>query len=58
MKYGIAIGANPSYQDRVNFGRVDMMDKEIRGEDLPGILDLSALTKLNIVMNLERKFTC
>jgi len=38
MKYGIAIGAHPSYQDQGEFWRVDMMDKEIRGEDLPGIL--------------------
>ena len=38
MEQGIAIGAHPSYQDRVNFGRIDMMDKEISAEDLPDIL--------------------
>jgi 5-oxoprolinase (ATP-hydrolysing) subunit A len=38
MKNNIAIGAHPSYQDRLNFGRMDVMDIELRPEELPEIL--------------------
>lgn len=38
LKYGVAIGAHASYADRENFGRIDLMDKTVRAQDLPGLL--------------------
>jgi 5-oxoprolinase (ATP-hydrolysing) subunit A len=36
--HGVAIGAHPSYPDRVNFGRVDSLGVSLRPEDLTGLL--------------------
>jgi 5-oxoprolinase (ATP-hydrolysing) subunit A len=38
LRYDIAIGAHPSYEDRKNFGRIDVMNKAIHPEDLTDIL--------------------
>ena len=38
LRHGVAIGAHPSYPDKVNFGRVDILDKPLRRIDLPGVL--------------------
>ncbi len=38
LRHGVAIGAHPSYPDRANFGRVDMLGKPLRPGDLPGLL--------------------
>jgi UPF0271 protein len=38
LQYGVAIGAHPSYPDRENFGRTDMVDGKLRPEDLPAII--------------------
>jgi 5-oxoprolinase (ATP-hydrolysing) subunit A len=38
LQYGVAIGAHPSYPDRENFGRIDMIGKGLREDDLPEIL--------------------
>jgi UPF0271 protein len=50
MKHGIAIGAHPSYQDRANFGRVDIMDKKLSAEDLPEML-IYQVNKLQKICN-------
>ena len=59
LKYQVLIGAHPSYPDRKNFGREDLLDKELRPEDLTGIIQdqlqqlgdicASAGTKINHV---------
>jgi UPF0271 protein len=38
LRHGVAIGAHPSYPDRANFGRVDILGKPLRPEDLPVLL--------------------
>jgi UPF0271 protein len=45
LQHTVAIGAHPSYSDRINFGRIDMLDsapgkgdRSLRYEDLDGIL--------------------
>ncbi len=38
IQHGVAIGAHPSYPDRVNFGRVDTLGVSLRPEDLTGLL--------------------
>jgi UPF0271 protein len=38
LQHGVAIGAHPSYPDRENFGRVDMLERGVRHIELPGIL--------------------
>ena len=38
LEHGVAIGAHPSYPDRENFGRLDIMGKPLRPQDLPGLL--------------------
>ena len=38
IRHGVAIGAHPSYPDRVNFGRVDTLGVSLRPEDLTGLL--------------------
>ncbi len=35
LRHGVAIGAHPSYPDRAGFGRVDILGKPLRPEDLP-----------------------
>ena len=38
LEYDVAIGAHPSYPDRDNFGRTDMLYNGLQPEDLPAIL--------------------
>src|SRR5258708_3600529 len=38
LRHNVSIGAHPSYPDRANFGRVDMLGSLLRVEDLPAIL--------------------
>jgi len=38
LEHGVAIGAHPSYPDRENFGRLDILGKPLRPQDLPGLL--------------------
>lgn len=38
LEHGVAIGAHPSFLDRENFGRIDLIGKIMRREDLPQIL--------------------
>lgn len=38
MEHGVAIGAHPSYPDRENFGRTDLMDVHLSVQDLPYII--------------------
>jgi UPF0271 protein len=38
LRHGVAIGAHPSYPDRVGFGRMDLLGMSIRPEDLTGLL--------------------
>ena len=38
LRHDVAIGAHPSYPDRANFGRVDILGKPLRPEDLPVLL--------------------
>jgi UPF0271 protein len=38
LRHGVAIGAHPSYPDRDGFGRVDILGKPLRPEDLPVLL--------------------
>lgn len=38
LQHGVAIGAHPSYPDRANFGRVDLLGVSLRPEDLAGLL--------------------
>ncbi len=38
LRHGVAIGAHPSYPDRANFGRVDILGKPLRPEDLPVLI--------------------
>ncbi len=38
LKYNVAVGAHPSYPDRDNFGRTDMLYNGLQPEDLPAIL--------------------
>lgn len=38
MEYDVAIGAHPSYPDRANFGRTDLLDTKLKPKDLPAII--------------------
>jgi 5-oxoprolinase (ATP-hydrolysing) subunit A len=38
LRHGVAIGAHPSFPDWANFGRVDILGKPLRPEDLPVLL--------------------
>ncbi len=38
LEYNVAIGAHPSYPDKENFGRVDLMDTILKPEDLANII--------------------
>jgi UPF0271 protein len=38
LKHKVAIGAHPSYPDRDHFGRIDMLDRTLTLEELPGII--------------------
>jgi UPF0271 protein len=38
LEHDVAIGAHPSYPDRKNFGRIDLIDSQLRAEDLPMII--------------------
>jgi 5-oxoprolinase (ATP-hydrolysing) subunit A len=38
LQYNVAVGAHPSYPDRDNFGRSDMLYNGLQPEDLPAII--------------------
>lgn len=38
LRHGVSIGAHPSYPDKANFGRIDILGKPLRPEDLPVLL--------------------
>ena len=38
LQYNVAIGAHPSYPDRANFGRVDILGSTLHADDLPALL--------------------
>ena len=38
LEHGVAVGAHPSYPDRENFGRIDILGKTLRLAELEGIL--------------------
>ena len=38
LRHGVAIGAHPGYPDKAGFGRVDILGKPLRPEDLPVLL--------------------
>jgi len=38
LRHHVAIGAHPSYPDRANFGRVDLLDKGFSLEEIPGMI--------------------
>ena len=38
LRHGVAIGAHPSYPDKANFGRIDILDKPLRRADLSGLI--------------------
>ena len=38
LQHGVAIGAHPSYPDRVSFGRVDILGVSLQPADLAGLL--------------------
>ncbi len=46
LQYGVAVGAHPSYPDRPNFGRVDILESAEGKKD--GLLRLTELTDLLI----------
>lgn len=38
LKYNVAIGGHPSYPDRKNFGRKDLVGLSLQAEDIPSII--------------------
>jgi len=38
LQHKVAIGAHPSYPDRANFGRVDLLGKGVSIEEVPGLV--------------------
>lgn len=48
LEHNVAIGAHPSYPDRENFGRVDMMDVHLGLQDLPYIVQDQLLLLMEI----------
>ncbi|PWT74010.1 MAG: LamB/YcsF family protein [Bacteroidetes bacterium] len=50
LKYKVSIGAHPSYPDRENFGRVDMLNTEIYTDEIPELIleQLIALERICI----------
>jgi len=38
LRHHVKIGAHPSYPDRANFGRVDMLGKGVTLEEIPGLI--------------------
>lgn len=52
MRHGVAIGAHPSYPDRKDFGRVDLLGKSISLSELPDFL----LEQLSALQNICREF--
>ncbi len=54
LTHGVAIGAHPSYPDRVNFGRVDILDKPC-GVSISLVCFMNSFTGFNpSAANLER----
>lgn len=51
LKYGVAIGAHPSYPDRENFGRIDMVEN---GLDLSDLLN-SLIDQLYLFQKIARE---
>lgn len=48
LEYEVSIGAHPSYPDRQNFGRRDLIDVYLKPEDLPKII-IDQLQLLNTI---------
>ena len=48
VNYGVLIGAHPSYPDKENFGRKDLINVTLRSEDVPNIIidQLQLLNKI------------
>ena len=38
LRHHVAIGAHPSYSDRANFGRIDILGKTLQPEEIPGMI--------------------
>src|SRR5882762_6659836 len=38
LRHHVAIGAHPSYPDRENFGRIDILGKSLHPEEIPGMI--------------------
>lgn len=38
LRHHVAIGAHPSYPDRANFGRIDILGKTLQLEEVPGMI--------------------
>lgn len=38
LKHHVAIGAHPSYLDRENFGRIDILGTKLKPEEIPGMV--------------------
>lgn len=38
LRHHVAIGAHPSYPDRANFGRIDILGKTLQPEEIPGMI--------------------
>jgi UPF0271 protein len=52
IQHGVAIGAHPSYPDRVNFGRVDLLGAGLRPEELPDLIQ----EQLHLLQQVCRSF--
>jgi UPF0271 protein len=48
LQHKVAIGAHPSYPDKENFGRIDMLGKSVQQRDLPQII----LDQLNVLLQV------
>ena len=49
MKYGVAIGAHPSYNDRENFGRKDWIGLGLRPEDVKELVMVQVISLQDVV---------
>jgi UPF0271 protein len=52
LQHNVAIGAHPSYPDRVNFGRADILGISVQPEDLPHLL----YEQLGLLLTVCREF--
>lgn len=55
LKYKVAIGAHPSYPDRENFGRTDMVKTGLRPQELEDVIRDQILTLQKICMEAGAK---